>query len=139
MKLTFADSPGISDLNFKRLLLLSDELAFFDWPSINLAGNYGSVGQKSPLTNFIKDFEGSPIKLIVDEPPNSVFNSEFYLKYFEKDLQSKEFIGAILKGIEKGWIDDPHFVRNQKLNSAEFKDYKAWVLSHKNEILNTNL
>ena len=61
MKLTFADSPGINELNFKRLLLLSNELAFFDWPSINLAGSFGSVGQKSPLANFIKDLKARPL------------------------------------------------------------------------------
>ncbi|HEY5370760.1 MAG TPA: hypothetical protein VIJ75_17375 [Hanamia sp.] len=139
MKLTFADSPGISELDLKRLLLVSDELAFFDWPSINLGGTFGSVGQRSPLGNFIKEFEGSPIKLIVDEPPNSSFNSGFYHKYFEKDLESKEFIGVILKGIEKGWINDHHFDDKQNLNSGEFKDYKAWILNNKNEILNSSL
>ena len=75
----------------------------------------------------------------MDEPPNSAFNSGFYHKYFEKDLESKEFIGAILKRIEKKWVNDPRFDKDQKLNSGEFKDYRAWVLNNKNEILNTNL
>jgi len=74
----------------------------------------------------------------VDEPPNSAFNSGFYHKYFEKDLESKEFVAAIIKGIEKGWIYDHRF-NDQALTSGEFKDYKAWILSNKDEILNTKL
>jgi hypothetical protein len=139
MKLTFADSPGISEHDLKKLLLVSNELAFFDWPSINLAGTFGSVGVKSPLGHFRKEFDGSPVKLIVDEPPNSNFNSVFYHKYFEKDLESIEFKATILKGIEKGLIHDHRFTDEQNLNRGEFQDYKSWVLNNKSEILNTNL
>ncbi|MDE3125998.1 MAG: hypothetical protein KGK14_10825 [Bacteroidota bacterium] len=139
MKLTFADSPGINEHDLKKLLLVCDELAFFNWPSINLAGTYGSVGQKSPLNHFRQEFEGSPIKLIVDEPPNTTFNSGFYHRYFEKDLESIEFKNTILKGIEKGLIYDHRFDDKQNINTGEFKDFKAWILNNKGEILNTNL
>ncbi len=139
MKLTLADSPGISELDLKRLLLVSDELAFFDWPSINLGGTFGSVGQRSPLGQLHKEFEGSPIKLIVDEPPNTTFNSGFYHKYFEKDLESREFKNTIIKGIEKGLIYNHRFDDKQSRNTGEFKDYKAWVLNNRVEILNNNL
>ena len=84
MKLTFSDSPEIDELTFKRLLLLSSELTFVDRPSIQLAENYGTLGMSSGVKSLVKDFEGSPVKLIVDEPPNSTFNSDFYRKYFGK-------------------------------------------------------
>ena len=87
MNLTFADAPSIDELTFKRLLLLGQEISFVDRPSIFLADNYGTVGVTSDMRMLIKEFEGSPIKLIVDEPPNNTFNSKFYEKYFEKDFR----------------------------------------------------
>lgn len=139
MKLTFADYHTTDELTFKRLVLICDELAFFDAPSISLADNLGTVGQKSGLRHFIKDFEGSPVKLIVDEPPNSTFNSGFYHKYFEKDLANKVFLNTIFEGIEKGWITDHLFDSSKTNTSGEFKDYKSWILANREEILATNL
>src|SRR5690349_9919983 len=134
MKLTFSDAPIIDELTFKRLLLLANELAFVDRPSIHLADNYGTVGMPSGMRGLIKDFEDSPIKLIVDEPPNSTFNSEFYRKYFEKDLLNPDFLNTIFEGIEKFWIYDHHFDPKQKNTSGEFQDFRAWILAHQNEL-----
>lgn len=139
MKLTFSDYHTTDELTFKRLLLICDELAFFDAPSINIADNLGTVGQKSGLRHFIKDFEGSPVKLIVDEPPNSTFNSGFYHRYFEKDLANKLFINTIFEGIEAGWIYDNLFDSGKTNPAGEFNDYKSWILANREEILATNL
>lgn len=139
MKLTFSDSPEIDELTFKRLLLLSSELTFVDRPSIQLADNYGTVGMPSGVKNLIKDFEGSPVKLIVDEPPNSTFNSDFYRKYFEKDLQNPEFLETIFDGIQNYWIYDHHFDPKQSKTSGEFQDYRNWLLQNKEQIINTDI
>ncbi len=134
MKLTFSDAPSIDELTFKRLLLLGDDLLFVERPSIQLADNYGTVGMPSGMRGLITQFEGSPIKLIVDEPPNSTFNSNFYIKYFEKDLLNPEFIQTIFDGIENYWIYDHHFDPKQKNTSGEFQDYRSWLLANQNEI-----
>lgn len=134
MKLTFSDSPNIDELTFKRLVLLSNELVFVERPSIQLADNYGTVGMPSGIRNLMSEFEGSPVKLIVDEPPNSTFNSAFYKKYFEKDLNNPEFLNTIFEGIEKYWIYDHHFDPKQSHTSGEFKDYRAWLLANQSEI-----
>lgn len=139
MKLTFSDSPGIDELTFKRLLLLSSELTFVDRPSIQLADNYGTVGMPSGVKSLVKDFEGSPVKLIVDEPPNSTFNSDFYRKYFEKDLQNPEYLETIFDGIQNHWIYDHHFDPKQSKTSGEFQDYRKWLLQNKEEIINTDI
>ena len=139
MKLTFADSPDIDELNFKRLVLISNELAFVDRPSIQFADNFGTVGVPSGIRNLIKTFDGSPIKLIVDEPPNSVFNSEFYRKYFEKDLQNPQFLDTIFEGIDKGWIHDWHFVQEERSSTGEFQNYRQWLIDNQQEIKKTNL
>jgi hypothetical protein len=134
MKLTFSDSPNIDELNFKRLLLLANELIFVERPSIHLAENYGTLGMHSNLDSLAKEFEGTPIKLIVDEPPNSSFNSDFYKKYFERDLLNPEFINVIFEGIKNYWIYDSHFDKPHKDTSEEFRDLRAWLLANQNEI-----
>ena len=139
MKLTFSDSPEIDELTFKRLLLLSSELTFVDRPSIQLADNYGTVGMPSGVKSLVKDFEGSPVKLIVDEPPNSTFNSDFYRKYFEKDLQNPEFLETIFDGLQNYWIYDHHFDPKQSKTSGEFQDYRNWLLQNKEQIINSDI
>lgn len=139
MKLTFSDSPEIDELTFKRLLLLSNELTFVDRPSIQLADNYGTVGMPSGVKGLVKDFEGSPVKLIVDEPPNSTFNSDFYRKYFEKDLQNPEFLETIFDGIQNYWIYDHHFDPKQSKTTGEFQDYRNWLLQNKEQIIDSDI
>lgn len=131
MKLTYSDSPEIDELTFKRLLLLSSELTFVERPSIQLADNFGTVGIPSGIKGLVKEFEGSPIKLIVDEPPNSTFNSDFYRKYFEKDLQNPDFLEIIFDGISEDWIHDHNFDPQSNNNTGEFQDYRNWILRNK--------
>ncbi|WP_312696009.1 hypothetical protein [Sphingobacterium mizutaii] len=139
MKLTFSDSPTIDELTFKRLLLLSTELIFVDRPSIQLADNFGTVGMPSGVANLVKEFEGSPVKLVVDEPPNSTFNSDFYRKYFEKDLKNSEFLNTIFDGIDEYWIYSHHFDPKQRRTSGEFQDYRNWILQNKELIKHTDI
>jgi len=139
MKLTFADRPNIDELNFKRLLLLCNELSFVDRPSIHLTDNYGTVGMSSGINNLIKDFAGSPIKLIVDCPSNTNFNSEFYKKYFEKDLENPEFLETVLQGIKKHWIYNWHFDPKDNRSSIEFQDFKNWINNNQEFIRKTDL
>ncbi len=134
MKITFSDSPNIDELTFKRLVLLSNELIFVERPSISLADNFGTVGMPSGIRNLTNEFVGSPVKLIVDEPPNTVSNSAFYKKYFEKDLLNDEFLNTIFEGIENYWIYDNRFDPKQALTTGEFQDYRAWLLANQNEI-----
>jgi hypothetical protein len=140
MKLTFSDSPNIDELTFKRLMLLGNELIFVERPScIQLADNFGTVGSISAVNNLLKDFQGSPIKLIVEEPPTSPDNSEFYQKYFEKDMENPEFLKTIFEGIEKSWIYDYLFDISKDKTFGEYKDYKKWLLTNQELIKSTDL
>ena len=139
MKFTFADSPSIDELTFKKLMLTSSEIVMVGRPSISLATNYGTVGVPSGLGGLAKQFEGSPINLKTDEPPGSTFNSEYYKEYFKKDLQGKEFLNIILEGIKYNWIYDSHFKDEESRCLGEFKNYKRWILDNKDELLNTDL
>ena len=134
MKITFSDSPNIDELTFKRLVLLGNELVFVERPSISLADNYLTVGMSSQLRNLTNEFEGSPVQLIVHEPPDTTCNSAFYRKYFEKDLLNAEFLDTIFEAIKNNTIYDYHFDPKQSNASGEFQDYRAWLLAHQTEI-----
>ncbi|HTF17318.1 MAG TPA: hypothetical protein VK658_04550 [Chryseolinea sp.] len=139
MELVFSDSPEIDELTFKRLLLLADKLVFVDRPSIMLADNFFTVGMPSGLSTLIDEFKGTPVELVVDEPPNSTFNSDFYKKYFEIDLKTPDFLDTIFDGIQNNWIYDHHFDPKSNSATGEFKDFKNWILINRNEIKNSDL
>lgn len=139
MKLTFSDWPDIDELNLKRLLLVGSELIFVDRPSISLDNNYFTVGKHSNIRNVLKEFNGSSVKVSAHEPPNTTINSAFYRKYFERDVENPDFIEVLFKGVEANWIYDPHFNPASANTEGEFKDYRTWLLSHKNEITKLNI
>lgn len=139
MRLTFADSPNIDPLNFRRLLLIADELVFVDRPSISLANNFGTVGMPSWLRSIQHEFEGSEIKLIVDEPPNTTFNSQYYRQYYLNDMDNPEFLNTIFEGIKNNWIYDPHFDPKDKHCEGDYIDYRKWLIENKNEIMQTSI
>lgn len=139
MKLTYADTPSVSELTFKKLLLTSSELVFVERPSINLATDYGTVGVHSNLRPLVKELEGSAVNLSVTEPPNTTMNSEFYRGYFRQDLLEKEFLNTIIEGIRSNWIYDHHFKDEAGRCKGEFKDYRKWILDNVAEIISTNL
>lgn len=133
MRLTYSDNCTTTELIFKKLLLVSSELAFYDWPSIGLGKDYGSVGQPSLTRKFLKEFQGSPIKLIADEPPNSKFNSDFYHAYFEKDLENPNYLQTLFEGIQNGWVSSAYFDLTKNNTSGDFKDYKHWILQNRDQ------
>ncbi len=139
MKFTFADSPYVDDLTFKKLLLLGTDLVFMDRASVKLEEYLGTVGAYSPFRNYIKEFDGSPIKLSVEDLPAGYPVNNYYSQYFEKDLDNPEFINILFEGIENGMITSYHFDQTKTKAIGEFKDYKRWLLSNKEEISRTNL
>ncbi len=105
MNLIFSDSPSIDELTFKRLLLLGNELTFVDRPSIQYVKNLGTVGTSSNIRSLLPIFENSPIVLRVEEPPTTVFSSEFYKQYIKTDITNPIFINTVIDGIRNEWIE----------------------------------
>lgn len=137
MDFVFADSHSIDALSFRRLLILANSVAFVNRPSIALEDNYYTVGVHSNVTEVVPMFEGTPIKISVETPPDSVFNSSFYKKYFESDLQNQEFIKIITEGVEKGFIHDVRFKENPEITN-EFSDFRNWIVANKEELQNVD-
>jgi len=135
MDFVFADNHSISALNFRRLMILSNSVAFVNRPSIALEDNYYTLGVHSNVTEVVPMFQGTPIKISVETPPDSIFNSSFYKKYFESDLQNIEFINIVLEAVEKGFISDVRFKESQEIKN-EFSDYKKWIIVNRDLLQN---
>lgn len=131
MKLLLSDTPTVDGLTFRRLMLLGSELTFVERPSIMLADNYGTVGMPSNISGLLTMFEDGPIKLRIGQPPTTVFSSNFYKEYFNKDLENPLFIDTVIDGIEANWFNHLIFDPTQNKNEGEYKDFKGWIIKNR--------
>ncbi len=134
MKLLFADTPTIDGLTFRRLMLLGSELSFVERPSILLADNYLTGGVYSNVAELIPKFDLSPIKLKIGQPPTTVFASNFYQEYYNKDLENPLFIDTVINGIQANRISHLIFDSTQNKNEGEYKDFKNWILKNRDKL-----
>lgn len=139
MKLVFSDSPNIDELTFKRLLLLGDEIAFVERPSIQFIKDIGTVSSPSGIRGLLTQFENAPVKLKVEMPPDTVFSSEFYQQYFKTDIANPEFISTVIEGIRNRWFYSHFFDTENNRATEEFKDFHSWILNNQEEISKTDL
>lgn len=139
MKIVFADSPNIDELTFKRLLLLGNEIAFVERPSIQFIKDLGTVGMPSGIRGLLPQFENAPVKLRVEEPPTTVFSSGFYQQYFKTDISNPDFISTVIEGIRNRWFYSHFFDTEKNRATEEFKDFHSWILNNQEEISQTDL
>ncbi len=137
MDLVYADHHSVNTIDLKRFLMLANSITFVNRPSIRLTGNYLTVGVLSNIEPIKDMFTASPVKVNVVTPPSSIFNSHIYAKYFESDLQNKEFIQTVLDGIKNNYINDIRINYNEK-HEGEYKDYRNWINMHHDLLLNAD-
>jgi hypothetical protein len=101
MRVIYSGGTMCSFETLQRLILLADEIAFMDRPSVTF-GNFGTVGADSAFRRF--DTADAPIQFSVWAPPSGPA-SELYRRYVESDLQDAAFIRTVLDGIKS----DPLF------------------------------
>ena len=87
-----SDFPDLE--TFKRLILLADEVAFMDRPSV-MFGNWGTIGRDSNIRQFKVD--DSPIVISVHRPPQS--DHDLYERYVLADLKNPSFLQAVFDGL----------------------------------------
>ena len=109
MHLLYSGSHGCPLPTLKRLLLIADDLAFMDRPSITFAGSgpgsadaatggWGTIGMASPLRLLVPAFNGYVPRLSVHSPPSGPAY-DVYRHYIEKDLSDAEFRRLFLAGL----------------------------------------
>lgn len=100
MRVVFSDGILCEEDTLKRLVLLADEIAFLDRPSVMFGdggdGSWGFVGVKSPLRGW--DTSGLPVRISVHAPASGL-GSKFFLKCVSADLANAEFIRIFREGL----------------------------------------
>jgi hypothetical protein len=127
MRFLYADgNPSI--LTFKRLMLVSKELTFIDEAGFSLGEYYTMIGQKSPITKLLPEFDQSPIKLKVENHLSFDDYYDLFEKYFEYDILNHDFMDLsfskylqVVKETEKKWlIENQEKLKNHNYTSLEF-------------------
>lgn len=96
MRVLYSGGTFCSFETLQRLVLLADEIAFMDRPSV-MVGNFGTVGRDSEFRQFrIKD---TPVKFSIHTPPDGE-KKDLYLRYIEADLKDANFIRIVLDGLK---------------------------------------
>lgn len=103
MRLLFCGSSLFGEATFKRLLVLADDIAVMDRPSVSFP-RWGTVGHQSPLRDWVPAFADTPVRLHAYAPPSGPAEL-LYLPYVEADLASEEFRRIVLDGL----ADDESF------------------------------
>lgn len=96
MRVLYSGGTICSFETLKRLVLLADEIAFMDRPSV-MVGSFGTVGRDSEFRQF--HIEDAPVNFSVYAPPNGE-KKDLYLRYIEADLRDANFVRIVLDGLK---------------------------------------
>lgn len=96
MRVLYSGGTICSFETLQRLVLLADEIAFMDRPSVNV-GNFGTIGHASEFHRF--RIEDAPVAFSIHSPPDGE-KKELYLRYIEADLKDANFIRIVLDGLK---------------------------------------
>jgi hypothetical protein len=114
LKLLYVGGTAAELTDFKRLLLLANEVAFMDRPSVTF-GDWGTIGIESPMRRV--NSEGSPVAISVFAPPSGPANFG-YQNYIEADLGNPHFQRAFVAGLRS----DERFARKFIQLEANYGD-----------------
>lgn len=96
MRVLYSGGTICSFETLQRLVLLADEIAFMDRPSV-MVGNFGTVGRDSEFRKFRID--DAPVSFSIHAPPDGQ-KKDLYLRYIEADLKDANFIRIVLNGLK---------------------------------------
>lgn len=99
MRVLYSGGTICSFETMKRLVLLADEIAFMDRPSIKFE-NFCTVSQESEFRQF--QIESTPISFSVHSPSDGL-TSDLYRQYIQADLKDANFIRIVIDALK---IDD---------------------------------
>lgn len=96
MRVLYSGGTICSFETLQRLVLLADEIAFMDRPSVTVE-NFGTVGRESEFRQF--RIEDAPVAFSVHVPPDGD-KRDLYLRYIDADLKDANFIRIVLNGLK---------------------------------------
>jgi hypothetical protein len=96
MRVLYSGGTICSYETLQRLVLLADEIAFMDRPSV-MVGKIGTVGRDSEFRQFL--IEDAPVAFSIHAPPDGE-KKDLYLRYIEADLKDANFVRIVLDGLK---------------------------------------
>jgi hypothetical protein len=97
VKLLFSGDPGCSSQTLKRLMIIGQELAFMDRPSVTIGG-WTMIGIGSPLRQFEGVMQDTQPSLKIYVPPVGPI-SPLHEEYVRQDLANPAFRETFLRGL----------------------------------------
>lgn len=107
MRVLYSGGTICSFETLQRLVLLADEIAFMDRPSVRV-GSFGTVGRDSEFRQYRID--DAPIAFSIHAPPDGK-KKDLYLRYIETDLKDANFIRIVLDGLKADVTFQRRFVQ----------------------------
>lgn len=102
MRLLYTGELLCSGETLRRLLLVAEEIAFMDRPSVNL-GAGGTIGMQSPWRQ-VRVPTDSPVKISVHAPPSGI-DEKKYATAIAEDISNPRFVTAFFEALRT----DPNF------------------------------
>lgn len=96
MRVLYSGGTICSLETMKRLVLLADEIAFMDRPSVKFE-NFGTVGQESEFRQA--QIESTPISFSVHSPSDGPAR-DLYRQYIQTDLKDANFIRIVIDALK---------------------------------------
>ena len=97
MRVVYSGGTSCSFETLQRLVLLADEIAFMDRPSVTF-GTFGTIGHESEARRF--PAAAAPVKFPVISPPSGPA-SHLYIDYIVADGRNPEFIRTVVDGLRQ--------------------------------------
>ncbi len=97
MRVVFAGGTICDYHTLQRLVLVADEIAFLDRPSVTF-GDWGMIGTDSEFRRM--NIVDAPITFSVHAPPSGQAN-ELYRRYIQADLGNPNFVQSFLEGLAR--------------------------------------
>ena len=97
MRLLFSGGTACNEMTLKRLLLIANEIAFMDRPSITF-GDHLTIGHASMFRQCTTGTDA--VRLSVHEPPSGPV-TEIYKRYLEADFRNLELRRVFMEGLTR--------------------------------------
>ncbi len=107
MKVLFAGATFCEYRTLQRLVLIADEIAFMDRPSVTF-NKWGTIGHASEIRQY--DTKHSPVTFSAYMPPSGPV-TELYSRYIEADLANPRFMTTFHEGLSRNLTFTRKFIQ----------------------------
>src|ERR1700730_11377644 len=124
MKLLYSGAAECDFETLKRLLIVSEEVAFMDSPATMFGEDgrhWGMVGRESQMRGLVGPMADEAVRLQVYKPPSGVGATPLFERYLGVDLEEGCFREVVLNGLQT----DSNFTNRLVHPEARYGSYSG--------------